>query len=144
MTLRPIVSQVGSATGNMATFLDHYLQPIVRSLPAYLKDSAQFIREVTALPLEPNDILVTVDVKSLYTNIPTPEGLEACYGAWLRSEMNDPQQPPAETLRHMLEMVLKLNVLEFNKKYYLQTFGTSMGASLAPSYSSWAASSSPC
>ena len=134
MTLRPIVSQVGSATGNMATFLDHYLQPIVRSLPAYLKDSAQFIRKVTALPLEPNDILVTVDVKSLYTNIPTPEGLEACYGAWLRSEMNDPQQPPAETLRHMLEMVLKLNVLEFNKKYYLQTFGTSMGASLAPSY----------
>jgi len=134
MTLRPIVSQVGSATGNMATFLDHYLQPIVKSLPAYLKDSTQFIREVTELPLEPDDILVTVDVKSLYTNIPTPEGLEACYRAWLNSEMNDPQQPPAETLRHILEMVLKLNVLEFNRKYYLQTFGTSMGASFAPSY----------
>jgi len=118
----------------MATFLDHYLQPLVQSLPAYLKNSTQFINEVTALPIEPNDILVTVDVKSLYTNIPTPEGLEACYRAWLKSELSDPQQPPAETLRHMLEMTLKLNVLEFDKKFYLQTFGTSMGASFAPSY----------
>jgi len=101
MTLRPIVSQVGSATGNMATFLDHYLQPLVQSLPAYLKNSTQFINKVTALPIEPNDILVTVDVKSLYTNIPTPEGLEACYRAWLKSELSDPQQPPAEILRHM-------------------------------------------
>jgi len=72
MILRPIVSQVGSATDNMAAFLDHYLKPLVQSLPAYLKDSTQFIREVTVLPLEPNDILVTVDVKSLYINIPTP------------------------------------------------------------------------
>jgi len=100
MTLRPIVSQVGSATANMASFLDHYLQPIVQGLPAYLKDSTQFIREVTALP---DDILVTVDVKSLYTCIPTREGLEACYRAWLKTEMTNPQQPSAETLRHMLE-----------------------------------------
>ena len=134
MTLRPIVSQVGSATVNMATFLDQYLQPMVRELPAYLKDSTQFIREVTALPIGPEDILVTVDVKSLYTCIPTQEGLDACYRAWLKSETKNPQQPPAETLRHMLEMVLKLNVLEFDRKHYLQIFGTSMGAALAPSY----------
>jgi len=48
--------------------------------------------------------------------------------------MNDPQQPPAKTLRHMLEMILKLNVLEFDRKYYLQTFGTSMGKSFTLSY----------
>jgi len=34
----------------------------------------------------------------------------------------------------MLEMVLKLNVIEFDRKHYLQIFGTSMGAALAPSY----------
>jgi len=48
--------------------------------------------------------------------------------------MTDPQQPPAETLRHLLELVLKLNVLEFDRKHYLQTFGTTIGARLAPSY----------
>jgi len=134
MTLRPIVSQVGSATVNMATFLDKYLQPIVCGLPAYLKDSTQFIRETTALPIGPDEILATVDVKSLYTCIPTPAGLDACYRAWLKTETTNPQQPPAETLRHMLEIVLKLNVLEFDRKYYLQKFNTSMGAAVAPSY----------
>ena len=134
MTLRPIVSQVGSATENVAAFLDHYLQPIVKELPAYLKDSTQFIREITKLKCNKNDMLVTVDVKSLYTCIPNEEGLKACYEAWLNREMIDPQQPPAETLRHLLELVLKLNVLEFNRKHYLQTFGTSMGARVAPAY----------
>jgi len=51
MTLRPIISQVGSATVNIACFLDQYLQPMVHELLAYLKDSTQFIREVTALPI---------------------------------------------------------------------------------------------
>ena len=37
-------------------------------------------------------------------------------------------------LRLLLELVLKLNTFEFNKKYYLQTFGTAMGSKLAPAY----------
>jgi len=65
-------------------------------------------------------MLVTVDVKSLYTCILNDQGLKACYRAWLKREMTDPQQPPAETLRHLLELVLKLNVLEFNKKFYFK------------------------
>ena len=115
MSLRPIVSQVGSATENLAAFLDYHLQPIVKELPAYLKDTTQFIREISELECDKNDMLVTVDVKSLYTCISNDQGLEACYRAWLKREMTDPQQPPAETLRHLLELVLKLNVLEFNR-----------------------------
>ncbi|XP_065892734.1 uncharacterized protein [Dysidea avara] len=134
MSVRSIVSQVGSATENLAAFLDHYLQPIVQKLPAYLKDSTQFIHEITQLKYNQNDILITVDVKLLYTCIPNSQGLKACYEAWLDREMTDCQQPPAETLRHLLELVLKLNVIEFDRKHYLQTFGTSMGARLAPSY----------
>ena len=38
------------------------------------------------------------------------------------------------TLRHILELVLKLNMTEFDRKHYLQSFGTSMGAQVAPYY----------
>ena len=44
----------------------------------------------------------------------------------------DPQHPPADVLRHLLETVLKLNTFEFDNKYYLQKFGTAMGSKLAP------------
>ena len=78
--------------------------------------------------------MVTVDVKSLYTNIPNEEGIQAYYESWREQEMGDPQHPPAEVLRHLLELVLKLNTFEFNNRYYLQKFGTAMGSKLAPAY----------
>ena len=77
-----------------------------------------------------------MDVKSLalYTNIPNDEGIQACYEAWRARENTDPQHPPADVLRHLLEIVLKLNTFEFDNKYYLQKFGTAMGSKLAPAY----------
>ena len=106
----------------------------MKQLPAYLKDTTQFLCEITDIPVQIDTWLVTVDVKSLYTNIPNDEGIQACYEAWLTQETFDPQHPPAEVLRHLLEMVLKLNTFEFNDKHYLQKFGTAMGSKLAPAY----------
>ena len=134
MGIRSIVSTTNSATANLAEFLDIYLQPIMKKLPAYLKDTTQFIHEISNLTIDNNAWLVTVDVKSLYTNIPNNEGIQACYNAWLEQETTYPQHPPAETLKELLELVLKLNVFEFNNKYYLQKFGTAMGSKLAPAY----------
>ena len=134
MGIRPIVSTVNSATANLAEFLDFYLQPIMKKLPAYLKDTTQFLCEIADIPIEKDTWLVTIDVKSLYTNIPNDQGIQACYRAWLKQESTDPQHPPAEVLRHLLEVVLKLNTFEFNEKHYLQQFGTAMGSKLAPAY----------
>ena len=106
MSIRPIVSTTNSATANLAEFLDFYLQPIMKQLPAYLKDTTQFIQEITDLSIHNNTWLVTVDVKSLYTNIPNEQGIQACYQAWLEQETKDSQQPPAETLKQLLELVL--------------------------------------
>ena len=111
MGIRPIVSTVNSPTANLAEFLDHYLQPIMKSLPAYLKDTTQFLQEIANIKITRDTSLV---LKSLYTNIPNDEGIQACYEAWLKQGTSDPQHPPAEVLRHLLELVLKLNTLILN------------------------------
>ncbi|XP_065909345.1 uncharacterized protein [Dysidea avara] len=116
-----------------AEFLDIFLQPIMRNLPAYIKDTTQLLLEIAKISIQPNDWLVTIDVKSLYTNIDNEDGIQACYEAWL-TQNDDPQQPPAEVLRYLLELVLKLNTLEFNEKFYLQIKGTAMGSKAAPAY----------
>lgn len=51
MSIRPIVSTVNSATANLAEFLDYYLQPIMKELPAYLKDTTQFLRKIEDIPI---------------------------------------------------------------------------------------------
>ena len=41
---------------------------------------------------------------------------------------------PAQHLQHMFVFILKHNYFTFNKRYYLQTHGTAMGATFAPIY----------
>ena len=75
MGIRPIVSLCESATENISHFLDYWLQPIMKSLPSYIKDTSQLINELKELKVDPHSFLVTIDVKSLYTCIPHSEGI---------------------------------------------------------------------
>ena len=81
MGIRPIVSKINSPTANLAEFLDYYLQPIMKQLPAYLKDTTQFLQEIVNIKVQADTWIVTIDVKSLYINIPNKEGIQACYEA---------------------------------------------------------------
>ena len=53
--------------------------PLVQILPSFIKDATHFLLQLQKLgPLPDNAILVTLDVSSLYTNIPHNEGIDAC------------------------------------------------------------------
>ena len=71
----PIIFGCGSPTDRLSAFVDFYLQPIVQTLPSYIKDTNDFLRKNFAIPtpLTTGTILATIDVKSLYTNIPINE-----------------------------------------------------------------------
>lgn len=83
------------------------------------------------LNIPPNTKLVTMDVTSLYTNIPHDDGIEACRKVW---EQRTIKEPPTECLVEMLTLVLKHNNFTFNGENFLQVNGTAMGTKMAPSY----------
>ena len=134
MGIHPIVSSCKSPTENISQFVDYWFQPHTKLLQSYLKDTNQFISEIEQLTIPPNATMVTIDVKSLYTNIPHNEGIKACLAAFISLERTNPQQPPAEILTNLLEIVLKNNTFEFDNKCYKQLYGTAMGTKLAPAY----------
>ena len=134
MGIRPIVSSCESPTENISQFVDYWLQLHTKLSHSYLKDTSQFISEIEQLTIPPNATMVTIDVKSLYTNIPHNEGIKACLVAFISLERTNPQQPPAEILTNLLEIVLKNNTFEFDNKCYKQLYGTAMGTKLAPTY----------
>ena len=78
---RPICNTINTPTMNLSNWVDIQLQPFVKKLPSYIKDSGHFLRKIEQInqqiKLPPNAILVTWDVKSLYTNIPDEDGLDA-------------------------------------------------------------------
>lgn len=46
LKFRPIVSGTGSITQPLAQLLDHLLQPLVKKLPAYIRDTNDFLRNL--------------------------------------------------------------------------------------------------
>jgi hypothetical protein len=75
---RPILSANGCPTEKISQLVDHVLNPLSKLHKSYIKDTTHFLQTLKDLGLVPTDsILVTFDVASLYTNIPTQEGLQA-------------------------------------------------------------------
>ena len=73
---RPIISGCGGPTERLSAFEDRLLQPIAKEQESYLKDSTDFINFTEKTRVPENAILVSMDVTSLYTNIPQEQGIE--------------------------------------------------------------------
>ena len=130
---RPIVSANGCPSERISQFVDHFIQPLVRKLPSYLRDSTHLINLLKALTLPKNAILASLDVTSLYTNIPNQEGINATASYLFR--YRDPLVNPTNySLCKLLELVLTTNNFKFDSKDCLQVGGTAMGTKLAPSF----------
>ena len=131
---RPIVSANSCPTENISAFIDMFLNPLVKNSDHYIKDTTDFVRKIKEIgKVEPNTILGSLDVSSLYTNIPNNEGLNATLNI-LQSERYGPHRPKNETLIKLLELVLSKNNFQFNGQNYLQVGGTAMGTRVVPSY----------
>ena len=74
---RPVISSNGAPTERISQFVDFFLQPYVSKNRSYIKDTNDFLLKLQALgKLPENTILFSLDVVSLYTNIPTEMGLK--------------------------------------------------------------------
>ena len=68
-----MINPINRHTSEISRFVDHHLQPLVREITSYIKDTNDFINKIDNFAVPPNSFLVTMDVKSLYTSIPNNE-----------------------------------------------------------------------
>ncbi|KAL9971793.1 hypothetical protein ACROYT_G018001 [Oculina patagonica] len=133
MTGRPIISGCDGPTERISSFVDTLLQPISKSQESYLKDTTDFINFLEKTSVNKETFLVSMDVTSLYTNIPQEEGIETVCEAYDTFHNNSPPIP-TYYLREMLSLILKENSFHFNGKNYLQIHGTAMGTKMAVAF----------
>ena len=133
LTGRPIISGCEGPTERISSFIDHILQPIAKAQKSYLKDTTDFINFIQRTKVQQNTILVSMDVTSLYTNIPQEEGINTVCIAYEDFYKN--KTPiPSNLLRNMLRLILQENSFHFNRRNYLQTHGTAMGTKMAVAF----------
>ena len=112
--------------------MDYHLQPEVTKLKSDTKDSTDTINKLSIIQdqVSENDILVTMDVRSLYTYIPNEEGIQTARDALNASAT----RLPTRIITTLLFLILTLNNILFNGIHYLQRMGCALGTKCAPSY----------
>ena len=73
--LTPIMSAIGSPTYELSKYLANILSPLQNNKYT-VENSASFVKKIRTLSVDPDEILVSFDVVSLFTCIPTHLAIE--------------------------------------------------------------------
>jgi hypothetical protein len=111
--LLPKIHKVNNPGRSIVSVNEHptlHLRPHVEAIPSHLKDTTDYLKKMESMsPLPSGAILVSMDVTSLYTNIPHDDGIEACREAWHQRVVNE---PPTECLFQSLTFGTEATILQ--------------------------------
>ena len=125
--LRPVLSLPGSSYYNLNKVLAEFFEKIEG---ANIETNSLDAREILeSTNLEPNENLISLDVKSLYTNVPLKEAIDIA----LRKlyEQDEPPSIARKTMKRLLNMAVSQVHFKCNETWCVQKDGLAMGASLA-------------
>ena len=130
---RPICGGPQAVTQGASKLLEKILSPLVKYQRSYVKDEWSFVRKFPHF-VNRNCNLISCDIISLYTSIPTDLGLKALK-FWIekfRHTINT--RFSTQFILELSEFVLSNNYFIFNNEMYYQITGVSMGTIFAPPY----------
>ena len=126
-SLRPTLSLPGSSYDNLNKTLAKYFDEIVG---ANIETNTQMAREILEkTELDSDESITSLDVKSLYTNVPLKEAVEIAPRR-LYEQVNPPETS-RKTMKKLLNLALSNVHFKCNGLWYVQKDGLAMGASLA-------------
>ena len=134
ISFRLIVSGCSGPTEAVSAYINYFLQPYMRLVSSYIKNSAHLINIVAKREFSSDCRLVTLDVSSLYTctNISHEDALNTLDLTFENEEVDSPYAPPLSVLKTLLKHVLENNIFSFNGQVYQQRHGVAMGTKVAP------------
>jgi len=129
--LRIVVSSVGSPLYDVARFLREILSNSIKKPNSNIKDSWLFVTKINNTPtIESHEVLMSLDVTSLFTNIPKELVIQGIRNRW-NDIKNITKMSQAQFL-DAIDLVLSSASFKFDGKYYEQIYGSPMGSPLSP------------
>ena len=135
LSVRPILSSTTTYNYPLAKWLDDKLKTL--SINNYtISDTLMFAEQLKELSFDDDDILVSYDVTSLFTNVPLDYTIDLLVEKanfkdnWFcaRYDLTISKQDLSE----LLKIATKDQLFQFNDNLYLQTDGVAMGSLLGP------------
>ena len=130
LQLRPIISNIGTATYDLAKYLAQLLKLLSESQYT-IKNCKTFTKRLKKMRIPPGYKMVSFDVVSLFTNVPLDETIDIIIKRiYDKKEINT--DIPKKEMRELLYLCTKNAHFTLNNKTYLQVDGVAMGSPLGP------------
>jgi len=128
--LRPIVSQVGTATYSTAKLINKLISPYMKK--QYMVESTFEFMEIAKTIRSPK-LLASLDVENLFTNVPVFETIEIILKSVYDHDTITAPSIPKEMLKKLLIICTTMTPFKApNGDLYQQINGVSMGTPLGP------------
>ncbi|KFD68190.1 hypothetical protein M514_19672 [Trichuris suis] len=131
---RPIISNVGSATSGIGSYVSRIIRPLTGNKNSSTLNSKEFVRQIREIELQEDDMLVSYDVKDLFTSIP----LSYTYNIIFEALDTDSSLKERTKLNpyHIVDLIkfcmTEGNYFHFQGEHFSQTQGAPMGSPLSP------------
>lgn len=131
--LRPIVSSRDSPCHALARFLLKIISPLQGNTASFVKNTSQLMEKIRNLHLDPDDLMVSFDVVSLFTNVPVEDALTI-----IRRKLSEDNTLPERTdlsvdaVMELLTVCIKTTYFQIKDEFFQQEFGMAMGSPLSP------------
>ena len=126
LEFRPIVAGCQSPTSRLSHLLDEILKPLTINITSYIKDTRHFLQYLDNQNVEEDDILVTMDIKSLYTSL-KHSLVKSAIAYWYNNTDTINTRFNLNMLLEGIDIIVKNNTFKFNAIWYKMKLGLGMG-----------------
>ena len=131
---RPVLASNDCFNYKCASWLNEILNPL-RQHPTNIKDTFEFVKRIQESSSKQNSIMVSLDVKSLLTNIPVNFVIDLILNKIYDSNLSKTFHGLTKRqLRTLFVWTTKRTTFNFNGSSYDQIDGVAMGSPIAPAF----------
>ncbi|XP_018376461.1 PREDICTED: uncharacterized protein LOC108769774 [Trachymyrmex cornetzi] len=128
--LRIIVSAIDSTLYPLASFLHKIISKVSLESQSYIKNSFHLIEIIKNISLGDNDVLVSLDVVSLFTNVPLDLAMDSINYRW--SSISKNIKIDRNEFMKALKLVFESAFFSYDNTIFRQKYGMPMSSPLSP------------
>lgn len=126
--MRPVVSNIDAPTYKLSKWIVQHFKTLQQPEGLYVKNSFDFVERTKDVKLEPDEIMVSFDVDSLYPNTPIDEAVKEI-AKWLEECTDNVDE--RTVLMEATKICMDKNQFVYDNRFFKLSKGTNMGNPLS-------------
>lgn len=130
--IKRITPDALSSRTNVSRYVDSLVNRNTPTFSSFIKNTNQFLKDILGIGVPDGSLLITLDVWSLYTNIPHYDSIFAFNEAY--DDCRSDKPVGGEIFGTLMKLMFDLNNFECDNSHYVQSNGASLSTRVGPNY----------